>query len=120
MLSFLLNILRLFKAIIRSWRIPTFRATLSLAGILLLTGTVFYHQTEGWSWIDSLYFSTTTMSTVGFGDLTPQTNVGKLFTVVYIFVGVGVFVALFTQLARALLKIEEPADSPTAKEPAKD
>ena len=120
MLSFLLNLARLFKAIVRSWRMPTFRATLSLAAILLLTGTVFYHRTEGWSWIDSLYFSTTTMSTVGFGDLTPQTDIGKLFTVVYIFVGVGVFVALFTQLARALLKVEEPTDSPTAKDPTKD
>jgi hypothetical protein len=45
----------------------------------------------------------TTISTVGLGDLSPKTAIGKLFTVVYIFVGVGVFVTLFAQFARALL-----------------
>jgi hypothetical protein len=39
--------------------------------------------------IDALYFSVTTVSTVGLGDLSPQTDIGKLFTVVYIFVGVA-------------------------------
>ncbi|MDI3337191.1 potassium channel family protein [Defluviimonas aestuarii] len=106
MLSFALTVLRLIKAVVRSWRVPTFRATLFLAAVILLSGTVFYRGVEGWSWVDSLYFSATTISTVGLGDLSPQTEIGKLFTVVYIFVGVGVFVALFTQLARALLSKE--------------
>lgn len=47
------------------------------------------------------------MSTVGLGDLSPQTDAGKLFTIIYIFVGVGVFVALFAQFARALLRIQD-------------
>ena len=111
MLSFALTLLRLFKAIWRSWQAPAFRATASLAVLLLVSGTIFYHSVEGWSWIDSLYFSVTTVSTVGIGDLAPQTDIGKLFTVVYIFVGVGVFVVLFTQFASALLRTEavEPA-----------
>ncbi|QJF51966.1 potassium channel family protein [Roseobacter ponti] len=107
MFPFALTTLRLLKAIIRSWSIPTFRAGLALAVLLLLSGTLFYRSIEGWSWVDSLYFSATTMSTVGFGDLSPQTDAGKLFTVLYIFVGVGVFVALFAQFARALLHIED-------------
>lgn len=104
MVGLFLNIVRLLKAIARSWRVPRFRAGLVLALLILLSGTVFYHGVEGWSWIDALYFSATTISTVGLGDLAPQTELGKLFTVVYIFVGVGVFVALFAQFARALLK----------------
>jgi voltage-gated potassium channel len=75
--------------------------------LILLSGTIFYRSVEGWSWIDALYFSVTTISTVGFGDLAPRTDIGKLFTVVYIFVGVGVFVALFAQFARSLVKLEE-------------
>jgi voltage-gated potassium channel Kch len=106
MLSFALTVLRLIKAVVRSWRVPTFRATLALAVFILLSGTIFYHGVEGWSWIDALYFSATTVSTVGLGDLSPQTEIGKLFTVIYMFVGIGVFVALFTQFARALLHIE--------------
>ncbi len=107
MISFALNALRLLQAIARSWRNPTFRAGLVLAIALLLSGTVFYRSVEGWSWVDALYFSATTMSTVGLGDLSPQTDFGKLFTVVYIFVGVGVFVALFAQFARAMLNVQQ-------------
>ena len=71
---------------------------------ILLSGTLFYSSVEGWHWVDALYFSATTLSTVGLGDLSPQTQIGKIFTVVYIFVGVGVFVALFAQFAKALLR----------------
>lgn len=106
MLSFALTVLRLFKAIWRSWQVPAFRATASLAVLMLVSGTIFYRSVEGWSWIDSLYFSVMTVSTVGSGDLAPQTDIGKLFTVIYIVVGVGVFVVLFTQFASALLRTE--------------
>lgn len=106
MLSFALTFARLLKAIVRSWRVPLFRASFALAILILLSGTLFYHSVEGWSWIDAMYFSVTTISTVGLGDLSPQTDFGKLFTIIYIFVGVGVFVSLFAQFARALLKVE--------------
>jgi voltage-gated potassium channel len=107
MLAFWLNLVRLLKAIVRSWSAPHFRAGLMLAVLILFSGTMFYSSVEGWSWIDALYFSATTVSTVGLGDLSPRTDAGKLFTVLYIFVGVGVFVLLFTQFARALLKVED-------------
>ena len=103
MISFFLTLVRLLKAILRSWNLPEFRAALALSVLILLSGTLFYRGVEGWGWIDALYFSATTISTVGLGDLTPQTALGKVFTVIYIFVGVGVFVALFSQVARALI-----------------
>ncbi len=78
-----------------------------LAVLMLLSGTVFYRSVEGWSWIDAFYFSATTVSTVGFGDLAPKTGLGKLFTVIYMFVGIGVFVLLFAQLAKAMLRMDD-------------
>lgn len=107
MISLFLNAYRLLQAIARSWEAPGFRGGLLLALLILLSGTVFYRSVEGWSWIDALYFSATTVSTVGLGDLSPQTDAGKIFTVIYIFVGVGVFVALFAQFARALVRQEK-------------
>lgn len=104
MLSFFLNALRLLKAIARSWNDPHFKGGFVLCVLMLVSGTVFYSSVEGWSWIDALYFCAATLSTVGYGDLTPETEVGKLFTVVYMFAGVGVFVALFAQFGRALLR----------------
>lgn len=35
---------------------------------LIDVATVFYHVQEGWRWIDTLYFSVITISTVGYGD----------------------------------------------------
>lgn len=119
MLPFALTVLRFWKAIYRSWSDETFRAGLAVAILILLSGTTFYRAVEGWSWLDSLYFSVTIMSTVGLGDLSPTTPFGKIFTVVYIFVGVGVFVALFAQFARALVldpkkkKISDQANTKT-------
>lgn len=46
-------------------------------------------------------------STVGGSQLQPQTDAGKIFTVLYILVGVGVFVVLFTEFAQALIADKE-------------
>lgn len=106
MVSLFINAFRLMQAIIRSWNDPHFRGGLVLCILILASGTVFSSTVEGWHWIDALYFSATTLSTVGLGDLSPQTHLGKIFTVIYIFVGVGVFLALFAQFAKALLKLD--------------
>jgi voltage-gated potassium channel len=67
--------------------------------ILLLAGTTFYSQVEQWSFIDSFYFSVTTLSTVGYGDLAPKTDAGKLFTAFYIMTGVGLLLGFLGHVA---------------------
>jgi len=52
--------------------------------LLLFGGATFYHFFEGWRYLDALYFSTATMTTVGYGDITPVTDNGKLFTIFYL------------------------------------
>jgi hypothetical protein len=37
--------------------------------------------------LDSLYFSVITLATVAYGDFSPYTMAGKIFTVFYIFIG---------------------------------
>jgi voltage-gated potassium channel len=51
-------------------------------------------------YIDALYFTVTTLTTTGYGDITPTTPGGKLFAVLIMVVGV----ALFVQLARAIIQ----------------
>lgn len=60
------------------------------AAVLLTLGTVVYRLLEDWSWIDSFYFSSIAVTTVGFGDLVPTTDAAKLFTVFYVFSGVAI------------------------------
>jgi voltage-gated potassium channel Kch len=74
---------------IHSLRNPFSSITL-ICSILLIVGTVFYHFVEGFKWLDALYFSVITLTTVGYGDLSPQTDVGKLFTIFYIISGIGI------------------------------
>ncbi|MFT5754634.1 MAG: voltage-gated potassium channel [Flavobacterium sp.] len=61
--------------------------------IIIITGTLVYHFVEGWSYIDSLYFSVVTLTTIGYGDFAPQTDEGKLFTILYIVVGIGMILS---------------------------
>lgn len=76
-----------------------------LAILILATRTVFYKFAENWPWIDALYFSAITLTTVGFGDLTPTTPISKLFTVLYIFVGIGIIFAFINQIMKQRRKI---------------
>ncbi len=70
-------------------------------------GAVFYRYVEGLSWVDSFYFTTVTLTTVGFGDIHPETTTGKIFTIVYLLIGVGVLVGFVTITARQFVEIRE-------------
>ena len=104
MIAFLLTLTRFFRGIWRGLKDPEFRGLFALTGVLMLTGTFFYRGVEGWSVLDSLYFSVTTLTTVGYGDLAPSTPAGKVFTIVYLLVGVGVLVVFVGKLASHVLE----------------
>ncbi len=42
--------------------------------IILIIGGIFYHFMEGWRYLDALYFSSTTLAAVGYGDFFPKTD----------------------------------------------
>ena len=50
--------------------------------------------------LDSLYFSVITLTTVGYGDFAPTTGAGKLFTVFYVLIGMGILASFLNMLAR--------------------
>ena len=59
----------------------------------------FYSKIEGWSPVDALYFCVVTLTTIGYGDLTPVTTIGKLFTMMYIFSGIGILMGFISKVA---------------------
>ena len=100
MVPFFYMFYRIGRGIWQSLKDPEFEALFSLVLIILGCGTYFYHYIEEWSWLNSFYFSVTTLTTVGYGDFSPHTDAGKLFTVAYLLVGIGVLLAFINYVAQ--------------------
>ena len=84
-------------------------AVLFLA-ILLVFGTAAFHVLEtyqegpmegrNWTYIDSFYFSAMTLTTIGYGDLSPSHDLSKIVTVFYAFFGVALVLYLLGVIAK--------------------
>ena len=64
-------------------------AFVMLAGVYV-SAIAGFHYAEGWGWEDSIYFTTSTITTVGYGDLVPHTYFGRLFTIPLMWIGIAV------------------------------
>ena len=107
------SLAKLFRALFRQ---PESRALLFMAAAVVGLGTLFYHNVEGWRWLDALYFCVVTLVTIGYGDFTPKTDGGKLFTIVYIIIGLGILSGFIAVVGEAMIK-ERPLQ--LIKRPAK-
>jgi len=89
-----------YRSVLRQFRIAAGVSLIVVAG-----GMVFYHITENFSWVNAIYFCVITLTTVGYGDIVPKTDAGKIFTVFYVLIGVGI-IATFINLTvkRAVIR----------------
>lgn len=82
-------------------------AVATLLITIIAAGTVFFRYVEGWSWIDSYFFTVVTLSTVGYGNMVPATVIGKIGTTVFIFFGLGIFALAIQQFGEYLVHRRE-------------
>lgn len=73
--------------------------------LILFIGTMVYHKIEGWKYLDSLYFTTVTVTTVGYGDFAPRTDAGKIFTILFSIAGIGMVLYTLTLFTKYLINI---------------
>ncbi len=69
-------------------------------GLVFLVGTLWYSLVEQWHWLDAVYMTVITLTTVGYGEIHPLGDRGHIFTIALILAGVitiGYIVNRFTE-----------------------
>ncbi len=84
--------------------IQRFRLSLLLIILLIGGGTLGYREIEGWGWLDSLFMTVITLSTVGYQTVHPLDRAGLFFTMVLIVVGVGALGYAIATLSEMILE----------------
>ena len=83
------------------WR--RLRLALALLASVFIVGTVGY-VLLGFSWLDAVYQTVTTVATVGFREVRPLDDAGQIFTIALILVGVGTALYTFSVVLEMLLE----------------
>lgn len=94
----------LFFAMLAAFREPRVQALMVVCLLIALMQSALFMLIEHWRFLDAFYFSIVSMATVGYGDLTPETSLGKICAIGFLVVGIGVFVLTVTSFAQTILR----------------
>lgn len=95
--------------LIRFFRTKIYTAVFLLI-IILLVGVSGYKMISGYSWVDALYMTVITMTTVGFGEVVPLDDQSKIFTIFLILASVvivGYALSIITEYILSKNDLEE-------------
>lgn len=98
-------LLRFLKTI--SWRVRE-RRILIYAGVYLaslwIVATILFHLCEQVSLFDAFYWSVTTTTTVGYGDIVARTAIGKIASIAVMLSGIGILGLLLASITDILIE----------------
>jgi len=114
--AFFILLYRFFRGLWNGLKDKDFRNLFIWLLVIILLGSWFYVKVEHWTFLDAIYFSITTLATVGLGDLTPATPLGKIFTIFYILVGIGMLSGFIVLLVERSGLFKRRAGQPGDKE----
>ena len=73
--------------------------------VLILVGTVGFMLVEHWKFLDALYMTVITVTTVGYGETHALSDSGKIYTVVLILVGAGIVLYVLSDMVEIFLEL---------------
>lgn len=115
----LLRLVRLFRVagLLRNvFSLAGVRYAALLALLTAIAGAQAFSTAEGIPAGESLYWSLTTITTVGYGDVVPTTETGRIIAVTVMMVGIGFVAVLTGAVAERFLAPAEEADAKTDRE----
>src|SRR6266851_9387151 len=85
-----------------------FRIRYALLALLaaIIFGTIGFHFIERWPLADSLYVTVQTLTTVGYGDQTPRSGVGRMFAVAVMLIGAGGVALAVSTIVQSVVQSE--------------
>lgn len=104
MLSFILTVKRFLEALVKAFKNPMFLSLFTTLFLIILSGTLFYTKKEGWGVLDAIYFCVVSLIPTGVNtNLSPVTDLGKIFTMLYLVVGTGVMFITLLSLGKTMI-----------------
>ena len=93
--------------------------------VLILVGTMFFWLVEKNSFLGGLAYAVGTLSMNSPYNLAPRTTIGVVFNIVYIFIGVGVYLIFILETGKTIVAAHEDfekkqAEKKAAKKAAKE
>lgn len=81
-----------------------FTVIFTLLIFLILSGVAGYESLEGWGFLDALYMTAISLTTVGFKEVRPLSDSGRIFTILLITSGVGLFFYAAGSMAEGIVE----------------
>ena len=98
MITFFLQMRRTLRVLWSIFKDDETRGIAGVTAVLVLSGTLFYANVEHFTYLDALYFSFTTLTTIGYGDI---------FTMMYSVVGLGVMGSFLAVVVKKLGQLDK-------------
>lgn len=84
-----------------------------------IIGCIYYNANMEWDALDCIYFITVSITTVGYGDYSPDNNSGRIFTCFFVLLGIVVVFGTINDFAQSIIAraeahaLEKLDDDPT-------